>query len=41
MEYLDKDEKELIDSYENDEWISAGNKIKEEIKEAAKNSDLK
>ena len=41
MDYLDKDEKELIDSYENDEWVSAGDKIKKEIKEAAKNSSLK
>ena len=41
MDYLDTDEKELIDSYENDEWVSAGEKIKEKIKEAAKNSDQK
>lgn len=41
MDYLDKEEKEIIESYENEEWVSSGDQIKEEIKQAAKNSTLK
>lgn len=41
MDYLDKDEKEIIESYENEEWVSSGDELKEEIRKAAKNSTLK
>ena len=41
MDYLDKEEKEIIKSYENEEWVSSGNEIKDEIRRAAKNSTLK
>ncbi|GEM_PF-3687382 len=41
MDYLDKEEKEIIESYENGEWVSSGDELKEEIKQAAKNSMLK
>lgn len=41
MDYLDKEEKEIIESYEKEEWVSSGNELKEEIKKAAKNSLLK
>ncbi len=41
MDYLDKEEKELIESYENEEWVSSGNEIKEKVRQAAKNSMLK
>ena len=35
MDYLDKEEKEIIESYENEEWVSSGEDLKEEIKKAA------
>ena len=41
MDYLDKDEKEIMESYENGEWVSSGDELKEEIRQAAKNSILK
>lgn len=41
MYYLDKEEKEIIESYENEEWVSSGEDLKEEIKKAANNSLLK
>ena len=41
MDYLDKDEKEIMESYENGEWVSSGDELKEEIRHAAKNSTLK
>ncbi len=41
MKALDKEEKEIIESYENEEWVSSGEEIKEEIRQAAKNSTLK
>jgi len=40
MDYLDKEEKEIIESYETDEWVSSGEDLKEEIKKAANNSLL-
>ena len=41
MDFLDKEEKEIMESYNSDEWVSAGKKKKEEIREAAKQSLLK
>jgi predicted DNA binding CopG/RHH family protein len=41
MDYLDKEEKEFIESYENEEWVSSGNEIKEKVRKAAKDSMLK
>lgn len=41
MDYLDKDEKEIMESYGNGEWVSSGDELKEEIRQAAKNSTLK
>ncbi|MDZ7756635.1 hypothetical protein [Rhodohalobacter sp.] len=41
MDYLDQEEKKIIESYENGEWVSSGEGIKEEIRKAAKNSTLK
>ena len=41
MDYLDKEEKEIIESYENDEWISSDDKLKESITKAAQKSQLK
>lgn len=41
MDYLDKEEKDIIESYENEEWVSSGNELKEQIRQAAKNSLLK
>jgi len=41
MDYLDKEEKEIIESYENEEWVSSDKTLKEEIEKAAKNSTLK
>ena len=41
MDYLDKDEKEIMESYENGEWVSSGDELKKEISQAAKNSILK
>lgn len=39
--YFDKDEKEIMESYDSGEWESAGDEKKEELREAAKNSMLK
>lgn len=41
MDHLDKEEKEIIESYENEEWVSSGDELKEKIRKAAKNSMLK
>lgn len=41
MNYIDKDEKEIIESYNSDEWVPVGEQKKEEILEAAKQSLLK
>ncbi len=41
MDYLDKDEKEIMESYGNGEWVSSVDELKEEIRHAAKNSTLK
>ena len=41
MDYHDKEEKEIIESYENEEWVSAVDELKQEIKQAAKQSTLK
>jgi predicted DNA binding CopG/RHH family protein len=41
MDYLNKEEKEIIESYENEEWVSSGDELQKEIREAAKNSTLK
>jgi len=35
MKALDKEEKEIIESYENEEWVSSGDELKEEIRQAA------
>lgn len=40
-DYIDKEEKEIVESYDSDEWVSAGDEKKEELREAAKNSLLK
>ena len=39
--YIDKEEKEIVESYDSDEWVSVGDEKKEELREAAKNSLLK
>lgn len=41
MKYLDKEEKELIESYNNGEWISAKGKDQKIFVEAAKSSVTK
>lgn len=41
MDYKDQEEKEIIESYENEEWVSSGEELKKEIKQAARNSTLK
>lgn len=41
MDYLDKEEKKIIESYENDEWVSSGKEDKEAVKNIARNSQLK
>lgn len=41
MDYLDNEEKEIIESYENEEWVSSGDELKKEIEQAAKQSTLK
>jgi hypothetical protein len=41
MKALDIEEKEIIVSYENENWVSSGDELIEEIKQAAKNSTLK
>lgn len=40
MDYIDKEEKEIIESYENEEWVSSGDELKDEIRQAAKKSTL-
>jgi len=35
---IDEEEKKIIESYENEEWISSGDELKEEIRQAAKNN---
>lgn len=41
MDFLDKEEKEIMESYSLDEWVSVGEQKKEEIREDAKQSILK
>jgi len=41
MDYLDKKEKEIVESYENDEWVSVDKKELENYKKAARESMLK
>ena len=41
MDYIDKEEKELMESYNNDEWISVTKSKKAEIEKAANNSTKK
>jgi predicted DNA binding CopG/RHH family protein len=41
MDYLDKEEKEIIESFDNDEWVSSGKEKRKEMEEAAKQSTLK
>lgn len=41
MDYINKEEKDIIESYNRDEWVSALDEKKAEIKEVAKNSTLK
>ncbi|MFO7798295.1 antitoxin [Rhodohalobacter sp.] len=41
MDYIDKKEKEITKSCETEDWITSGEKIKEEIRQAAKKSTLK
>ena len=41
MDYIDKEEKELMESYNNDEWISITKSKKAEIEKAANNSTIK
>lgn len=41
MDYIDKEEKELMKSYDRDEWVSVSDGKKAEIEEAADNSTKK
>lgn len=41
MDYLDNEEKEIIESFENEEWVSSGDELKKDIERAAKQSTLK
>ena len=41
MDYLDKEEKKVIESYENDEWHSIRNEDQETYIKAAEKSSLK
>lgn len=41
MDFLDKEEKEIMESYNLDDWVSVGDQKKEEIRKAAKQSILK
>ena len=41
MDYTDKEEKELMKSYDRDEWVSVSDGKKAEIEEAADNSTKK
>jgi len=41
MKFIDKDEKEIIESYKNDEWKSVKKSNKRVYEKAAKNSLLK
>ena len=41
MNYHDKEEKEIMESYDRDEWVSVSKSKKAEIEEAADNSTKK
>lgn len=41
MKYLDKEEKDFVESFDKDEWVSAGEKEKEIFIKAAKASAVK
>lgn len=41
MKYLDKEEKDLVESFDKEEWVSAGEKEKEIFIKAAKASAVK
>jgi len=41
MDYHDKEEKEIMESYDRDEWVSVSKSKKAEIEEAADNSTKK
>ena len=41
MKYIDKKEKEIMKSYNKDEWISSENELKETIVNSAKKFRLK
>lgn len=41
MDYTDKEEKEIMESFEKEEWVSSGKKLREEITEAAEKNMLK
>jgi len=41
MDYHDKQEKEIMESYDRDEWVSVSKSKKAEIEEAADNSTKK
>lgn len=41
MDYIDKEEEEINESYENEEWVSSGDDLQDEIRQAAKKSTLK
>ncbi|MCG2590186.1 hypothetical protein [Rhodohalobacter sulfatireducens] len=41
MKYIDNDEKEIIESYKRDGWISSENKLEEAIVKSAKKFRLK
>jgi len=38
MDFLDKEEKGIIESYENDEWVSSNSEKKEQYRKAASES---
>ena len=41
MDYIDKDEKELLESFERNEWVSVSDSKKAEIEAAARNNTKK
>lgn len=41
MAYTDKEEKEIVESYEKDEWVSSEKKKKEDIAKAAQQHSKK
>ena len=41
MNYIDKDEKEILESFERNEWVSVSDSKKAEIEEAASNNTKK